>query len=748
MEPVNSFGSFPCKSFKAYRETTEAYVLPIRYALEYFGMDMDYPIDETVDSNGYNKRLKCSVVLRDSQKECYEACVNEKENPIGGGIVNIQTGGGKCLGKNTGVMTYSGERVNVQDIIPGDTLMGDDNRPRTVLSVTSDRDQMFEISIQDGVSDPFTVNIKHILCFVNKFTFNYHQGFYNIKFYKQCGEDQVYLEKVSYNNVREATECYKKVTNNYKTICISVENYIKMNVKLMCYRLDILRLPSTVTEREPYLCGVVGFFDKSVIHNSVSVRCTFLKGLFNSEKIKLKENMYYLKLDSIQDKKEATFLLRSLGFYIYSDNSKSLFDFSHIVRFCMCDDMLPEVTEPLKIFLPDFISKYSNTHEIKLTPKGRGNYYGFCIDGNRRFVLYDTFIVTHNTVLGVKIIDNYKMKTLIIMNKNELILQWKKEILKWMPDARIGLIQGKVFDIEDKDIVLGTIQSITIKKHLTHENFKWVKLCVIDEVHNIGSEVFSKIIFKIVPRYIFGLTATLERKDNMEKLIKWYTGDVLYSDVDSSKKQQSEIDMYNFTGKSSVEFKLKDGTPSVAKMITNISQDKERNKWILEILQEILKNKERNILVISDRTAQLKLFNQKLGDKVSGLFIGSVKKEVLEETKTKQVLLGTYGMTNEGFNLPKLNCILFATPRSSITQAIGRIYRKQHVLPPKIIDITDVFSLFKYQSLKRKRIYNAGIQDPIFTYKTFGYNGNFLNTNCRVSKEDDIEELDFGVCLL
>ena len=79
----------------------------------------------------------------------------------------------------------------------------------------------------------------------------------------------------------------------------------------------------------------------------------------------------------------------------------------------------------------------------------------------------------------------------------------------------------------------------------------------------------------------------------------------------------------------------------------------------------------------------------------------------MEKSKEKRILLGTYALVNEGFNLPKLNCLLFATPRSSITQAIGRIYRKVHEIRPIIIDIFDEFSIFKGQYYKRRKIYKT-----------------------------------------
>ena len=321
------------------------------------------------------------------------------------------------------------------------------------------------------------------------------------------------------------------------------------------------------------------------------------------------------------------------------------------------------------------------------------------------------------TILGLKIASSFGYKTLVIVNKIELLKQWSHEIKEKIPDAKVGIIQGQKFDIHDKDIVIGMLQTLSSQQK-TPEDFISFGLVIIDEVHTIGSEVFSNIMFKIRPKYMFGLTATLERKDKLEQIIKWYIGDVIYSNVSTAKKQSSEIHVYPYTGVSSKPETLRDGTAAVSKMVSNIGTDKTRSNLIIEIILDLIKNSDRCILVLSDRIIQLKYLYKQLGSDISGLFIGSMKKEDLNETKTKQVILGSYGVCNQGFNHPKLNCLIFATPRSSITQSIGRVFRKQHTdVVPIIVDIFDKFSIFTGQHYRRKKIYKESITDCVFITK-------------------------------
>lgn len=70
-------------------------------------------------------------------------------------------GGGKCLAKGTPVLMYNGTIKNVEDIVVGDVVMGDDSTPRNVLATTSGTDEMYEVKPSCG--DSYTVNSKHIL---------------------------------------------------------------------------------------------------------------------------------------------------------------------------------------------------------------------------------------------------------------------------------------------------------------------------------------------------------------------------------------------------------------------------------------------------------------------------------------------------------------------------------------------------------------------------------------------------------
>ena len=125
------------------------------------------------------------------------------------------------------------------------------------------------------------------------------------------------------------------------------------------------------------------------------------------------------------------------------------------------------------------------------------------------------------------ILSKLSKKTLVIVHKEFLMNQWIDRIQQFLPNARIGKIQGPIIDTKDKDIVLCMLQSL-ISKDYDLSIFEEFGLTIIDEVHHISSQSFSNSLFKVVTKYMLGLSATMDRKDGTTNVFKMFLGDVIY----------------------------------------------------------------------------------------------------------------------------------------------------------------------------------------------------------------------------
>jgi len=90
--------------------------------------------------------------------------LNDKTQGFGKGdliIIAARPAMGKCLGKGTKVLMFDGTLKNVEDVVVGDQLMGDDSSPRNVLSLARGREEMYWVRQNKGID--YRVNKSHIL---------------------------------------------------------------------------------------------------------------------------------------------------------------------------------------------------------------------------------------------------------------------------------------------------------------------------------------------------------------------------------------------------------------------------------------------------------------------------------------------------------------------------------------------------------------------------------------------------------
>ena len=88
-----------------------------------------------------------------------------------------------------------------------------------------------------------------------------------------------------------------------------------------------------------------------------------------------------------------------------------------------------------------------------------------------------------------------------------------------------------------------------------------------------------------------------------------------------------------------------------------------------------------------------------------------MKEPQLLESSQKPVVIATFQLAHEGLDIPALDTVILATPKSDIKQSIGRIMRedpKKVSRDPYIYDIVDNWSVLNSMYRKRCVIYEEG----------------------------------------
>ena len=311
------------------------------------------------------------------------------------------------------------------------------------------------------------------------------------------------------------------------------------------------------------------------------------------------------------------------------------------------------------------------------------------------------------TTVSLAIACKLRYRTMIIVHKEFLANQWKERIEQFCPGATIGRVQQDKKEV-DCDFVIAMLQSLSLKEY-SYEDFDSIGTLIVDEAHHICAKVFSQSLFKLCPKHIFGLSATPNRKDGLTKVLHWFMGPTFFS-VERENQQQVDVFPVEFDSR-----RFKDPPPctrfgklSLATMITDLTEMRERNQLIVNTIKKSL-GTTRHILVLSDRRQHCEMLHQCFPD-TSGLYMGGMKEEELSKSSTKKIIFATFSQAHEGLDIPSLDTVILATPKSDIVQSIGRIMRetKGKKNNPHIYDIFDQWSVFFAMYHKRLKVYKQG----------------------------------------
>ena len=435
--------------------------------------------------------------------------------PYRGILLYHGLGSGKCLKKDTPIIMYDGIVKNVQDVQVGDLLMGDDSKPRKVLSLARGKDKMYDVIPVKG--DKYTVNQEHILCLkasgFPKLAHNTHKS--NTNYNIQWIEHNKFQSKTfTYNSSNQplmnqsAEDFFREILRNSQTnesiMEISIQDYLKLSTKkknvLKGYKVPIEFAQQDV-QIDPYMIGYwlgdgassdtkISSQDSSVLKYFANKLSTYSLHLVYSgqydyritgngkydnnvfrntlKELNMFDNKHIPLIYKCNSRENRLRLLAGLldsdghlsngGFEFTQKNETLMDDVIFLARslgFACYKQIKPTTTKGVKKHgtafrihingagieqIPTLIPRKQATYRkqikdslvtgIKVEYVNEDDYYGFVIDGNRRFLLGD-FTVTHNTATSIGIAEGMKSaKRVVILTPASLRANYIEELKK------------------------------------------------------------------------------------------------------------------------------------------------------------------------------------------------------------------------------------------------------------------------------------------------------------------------------
>jgi len=309
------------------------------------------------------------------------------------------------------------------------------------------------------------------------------------------------------------------------------------------------------------------------------------------------------------------------------------------------------------------------------------------------------------TVIAAKMIAERKVNTLILVHRQQLLEQWKDRLNNFLNINETLPASEKKRGRKKVQSIIGLIGAgksnpsgivdIAIMQSLNRGGdvktlVKNYGMVIVDECHHVPAFSFEEILKSVSAKYVYGLTATPERKDGHHPIIFMHCGPVRYR-VDA--KMQAELRPFEhyvipkFTSfRSSCETDSKDA--AIQELYSEIVLDEWRNRLIID---DVVKNhgRGRNSLVLTERTAHVEVLAKMLQGAIPDVICltgnAGARDKKAAFLKIKEIppekpltLLATGKYIGEGFDEPRLDTLFFAMPiswKGTIQQYAGRLHR-------------------------------------------------------------------------
>ena len=256
-----------------------------------------------------------------------------------------------------------------------------------------------------------------------------------------------------------------------------------------------------------------------------------------------------------------------------------------------------------------------------------------------------------------------------------------------------------------------------IRTEKLHELSSQFGLIMVDECHHIPARMFREVLNKCKPYYLYGLTATPQRKHNDEKLIFVYLGNIIhrvprnYNQIEGSTQTTLEVVIRETS--LTIPFNVRNNDFSLlSKMLIF---DSARNLLVSDdVAQKATLGYK--CLVLTERKEHVEVLSYYLRQNfelitLTGDLSNRKRHDTIKQIKSGhfQILIATGQLLGEGADFQNLDCLFLVFPfafEGKLIQYMGRIQHGDGKIK-MIYDYRDkniqfLEKLFK----KRQRYYN------------------------------------------
>ena len=325
-----------------------------------------------------------------------------------------------------------------------------------------------------------------------------------------------------------------------------------------------------------------------------------------------------------------------------------------------------------------------------------------------KLLIYSDGVLSAATAFGKTVVCSYliaerKVSTLILLQSKDLLNQWVEELNKFLDikeeppeyetktgrkkkrDSAIGILHGS------KNTLTGIIDVAMVGsmygKGKFNELINSYGMVIMDECHHAAAKTSMELLQKINAKYVYGVSATPKRGDNLDKIIYMMLGPLRHRFTALERAQEQGIGHY-FIPRYTRVVDTVESKRDINKAYSLISASKVRNEMIISDVKTCITQNQTPVILTKFKE-HAKLLYDMLSDEAEHVFLlygdNSDKENADIRVRLKQVprtesliLIATGQKIGEGFDFPRLDVLMLAAPVSfegRLEQYVGRLNR-------------------------------------------------------------------------
>jgi hypothetical protein len=258
--------------------------------------------------------------------------------------------------------------------------------------------------------------------------------------------------------------------------------------------------------------------------------------------------------------------------------------------------------------------------------------------------------------------------TLVLVNDVDLLRQFHRDVTEHL-NSTCGIIRGKDFNYSEP-FTVATVQTLS-KRILEPEVRNAWRTILIDECNMAPCDTIWNVLSRLNARYIFGLTATPDRRDGLHDAIRWIVGPPA-----ASLTRKLEADVHWLSLPWTYDGSIKRGKyTDIIKSEKAVAGDISRVNRLADEAVGAVKAGRRVLMMVHmlDHARSLADAVAQRGV-VPGVFVGGSSDAEMQ----RKVVIATYKKAAKGIDFkPPPTCFIPAGPIRDIRQAVGRALQPQ-----------------------------------------------------------------------